>query len=121
MRKARRPTSLIKGSRDSGSADEVLVIALAALTYDMLCGGEDGNGRSLEVAMKAVEGFSHGYVEGSAWAPPEAWRRGDQWIVAYLKEYLPGDGERRREHALRRLRGGGRRARRRRRVRADAE
>ena len=66
----------------------MLVIALAAaLTYDMLCGGEDSNGCSLEVAMKAVEGFSHGYyVEGSAWVPPEAWRRGDQWIVAYLKE-----------------------------------
>ena len=53
---AQGPPSLVKGARASGSADEVLVIALAALTYDMLCGGEDGNGRSLEDVMKAVEG-----------------------------------------------------------------
>ena len=83
---AQAPTSLVKGSRASGSADEVLIIALAALTYDMLCGGSDGNGRSLEDVMKAVEGCSVGYVEGSAWMTPEAWRRGDKWIVAYLKE-----------------------------------
>ena len=75
---AQGPPSLVKGSRASGSADEVLVIALAALTYDKRCGGEDGNGRSLEDVMKAVE--------GCAWVPPEAWRRGGKWIVAYLKE-----------------------------------
>ena len=54
---AQGPPNLAKGSRASGSADEVLVIALAALTYGMLCGGEDGNGRSLEGAMKAVDAF----------------------------------------------------------------
>ena len=75
---AQGPTSLVKGSRASVNADEVLVIALAALTYGMLCGGEDGNGRSLEGVMKPVEGCSLGYVEGNAWVPPEAWRRGDQ-------------------------------------------
>ena len=36
--------------------------------------------------MQAVEGCSRSYVEENAWIPPEAWRRGDQWIVAYLKE-----------------------------------
>jgi hypothetical protein len=83
---AQAPTSLVKGSRASGSADEVLVIALAALTYDKRCGGEDEHGRSLEGVMKNVEGCSHGYVVGNAGVPPEAWRRGDQWVVAYLKE-----------------------------------
>ena len=83
---AQGPTSLVKGSRASGSADEVLVIALAALTYDKRCGGADGNGRSLEVVMKAVEGFSHGYVEGNAWRTPLSWTGKDKWIVAYLKE-----------------------------------
>ena len=82
---AQGPPSLIKGSRAEGSADEVLVIALAALTYDKRCGGEDEHGRSLEDVMQAVDGFSRGYVEGDAWATPEAWRRGDNWIVAYLR------------------------------------
>ena len=59
--------SLIKGSRTEGSADEVLAIALAALTYSKLCGGEDEHGRSLEGVMQAMEGVSHGYVEGEAW------------------------------------------------------
>jgi len=83
---AQGPTSLVKGSRASGSADEVLVIALAALTYDKRCGGADGNGRSLENLMQAVEGFSHGYVEGNAWRTPLSWTGKDKWIVAYLKE-----------------------------------
>ena len=52
------PPSLVEGSRAEGSTDEVLVIALAALTYIKLCGGEDEHGRSLEDAMQAVEGFS---------------------------------------------------------------
>ena len=52
---AQGPTSLVKGSRASGSADEVLVIALAALTYDKRCGGEDQLGHSLEDLMRAVE------------------------------------------------------------------
>ena len=63
---AQGPTSLVKGSRASGSADEVLVIALAALTFDKRCGGADEHNRSLEDLMQAVEGFSHGYVEGNA-------------------------------------------------------
>ena len=67
---AQAPTSLVKGSRASGSADEVLVIALAALAYDKRCGGEDQLGHSLEDLMQAVEGFSHGYVEGNAWRTP---------------------------------------------------
>ena len=83
---AQGPTSLIKGSRASGSADEVLVIALAALTFDTRCDGADGNGRSLEDLMQAVEGFSHGYVEGNAWRTPLSWTGKDKWIVAYLKE-----------------------------------
>ena len=53
--------SLIKGSCPEGSADEVLAIALAALTYSKLCGGEDEHGRSIEGFMQAVEGFSRGY------------------------------------------------------------
>ena len=57
---AQGPTSLVKGSRASGSADEVLVIALTALTYDKRCGGAVEHGRSLEDVMQAVEGFSHG-------------------------------------------------------------
>jgi len=36
--------------------------------------------------MQAVEGFSHGYVEGNAWRTPLSWTGKDQWIVAYLKE-----------------------------------
>ena len=68
---AQGPPSLVKGSRASGSTDEVLVIALAALTYGMLCGGEDGHGHSLEDVMKAVEGCSLGYVEGNVWRTPE--------------------------------------------------
>ena len=55
--------SLIKGSRTEGSADEVLAIALAALTYSKLCGGEDEHGRSIEGFVKAVEGSSRSYVE----------------------------------------------------------
>ena len=78
--------NLAKGSRASGSADEVLVIALAALTYDKRCGGKDEYGHSLEDVMVAVENVSTGYVEDNAWIPPEVWRRGDQWIAAYLKE-----------------------------------
>ena len=65
------PPSLVEGSRAEGSTDEVLVIALAALTYIKLCGGEDEHGRSLEDAMQAVEGFSRGYVEGEARHTPE--------------------------------------------------
>ena len=66
------PPSLVEGSRAECSADEVLAIAIAALTYDMLCGGEDEHGRSLEDVMQAVEGFSHGrYVEGNVWRTPE--------------------------------------------------
>ena len=83
---AQGPTSLVKGSRASGSADEVLVIALAALAYDKRCGGEDQLGHSLEDLMQAVEGFSHGYVEGNAWRTPLSWTGKDKWIVAYLKE-----------------------------------
>ena len=56
---AQGPPSLVKGSRASGSVDEVLVIALAALRYDKRCGGDDGNGHSLEDFMQALEGFSH--------------------------------------------------------------
>ena len=82
---AQAPTSLVKGSRASGSADEVLVIALAALTHDKRCGGADEHNRSLEDLMQAVEGFSHGYVEGSAWRTPLSWTGKDKWIVAYLK------------------------------------
>ena len=65
------PPSLVEGSRAEGSADEALVIALAALTYAKLCGGEDEHGRSLEGAMQAVEGFSNGYVDGNVWRTPE--------------------------------------------------
>ena len=36
--------------------------------------------------MQAVEGFSHGYVEGNAWRTPLSWTGKDKWIVAYLKE-----------------------------------
>ena len=61
------PPSLVKGSRTEGSADEVHAIAIAALTYSKLCGGEDEHGRSLEGVMQAMEGVSHGYVEGEAW------------------------------------------------------
>ena len=68
---AQSPPSLIKGSRAEGSADEMLAVALAALTYSKLCGGEDEHGRSLEGLMQAVEGFSNGYVEGEAWHTPE--------------------------------------------------
>ena len=82
---AQGPLSLVKGSRASGSADEVLVIALAALTYEKRCGGDDGHGRSLEDLMQAVEGFSHGYVEGNVWRTPLFWTGKDEWIVAYLK------------------------------------
>ena len=57
---AQGPPSFVKGSRASGSADEVLVIALAALTYDKRCGGDDGHGRSLEDLMVAVETASTG-------------------------------------------------------------
>ena len=46
---AQGPPSLVKGSRASGSADEALVIALAVLTYDKRCGGEDEYVHSLEV------------------------------------------------------------------------
>ena len=36
--------------------------------------------------MQAVEGFSHGYVEGNAWRTPLSWAGKDKWIVvAYLK------------------------------------
>ena len=54
---AQGPPSLVKGSRASGSADEVLVIALAlvALTYDKRCSGEDEHGHSLEGVMVAVD------------------------------------------------------------------
>ena len=65
------PPSLVEGSRAEGSAGEVLIIALAALTYGKLCGGEDEHGRSLKDVMQAVEGFSHGYVEGNVWRTPE--------------------------------------------------
>ena len=65
------PPSLVEGSRAEGSADEVLLIALAALTYGKLCGGEDEHGRSFGDVMQAVEGFSRGYVEGGAWHTPE--------------------------------------------------
>ena len=64
----------------------MLVIALAALAYDKRCGGEDQLGHSLEDLMQAVEGFSHGYVEGNAWRTPLSWTGKDKWIVAYLKE-----------------------------------
>ena len=57
---AQGPTSLVKGSYASGSAGEVLVIALAALTYARHCGGADEHGHSLEDLVQAVEGFSHG-------------------------------------------------------------
>ena len=66
------PPSLVEGSRAEGSADEVIAIAIAALTYSMLCGGEDEHGRSLEDVVQAVEGYSHGcYVEGNVWRTPE--------------------------------------------------
>ena len=68
---AQGPPSLIKGSRAEGSADEVLAIALAALTYSKLCGGEYEHGRLLEGSMRAVEGFSCGYVEGNVWITPK--------------------------------------------------
>ena len=68
---AQSPPSLIKGSRAEGSADEVLAIALAALTYSNLCGGEDEHGRSIKGFIQAVEGFSRGYVEGEAWHTPK--------------------------------------------------
>ena len=87
MRKPRRASSRVRGSRASGSADEVPVIALAALAYDKRCGGEDQLGHSLEDVMQAVEGFSHGYVEGAVWhTTPLSWTGKDKWIVANLKE-----------------------------------
>ena len=82
---AQGPTSLVKGLCASGSADEVLVIALAVLTYGERCGGADEHGHSLEDFMQAVEGFSHGYVEGAVCRTPLSWTGKDKWIVAYLK------------------------------------
>ena len=56
------PPSLIEGLRAEGSADEVLVIALAALVYDRRCGGEDKHGRAREDPVVAVETASTGYT-----------------------------------------------------------
>ena len=85
------PPSLVKGSRASGSADEVLVIALAALVYNKRCGGADDHGRSLhgslEDLMAAVETASTSYVAGGAvWPTPPAWRGTDQWVVDYTPQ-----------------------------------
>jgi len=63
--------------RAEGSADEVLVIALAALVYNTRCGGEDDHGRSLEDLMVAVETASTGYAAGAVWPTPPAWRGTD--------------------------------------------
>jgi len=63
------PPSFVKGSRASGSANEVLVIALATLTYGKICGGEDEHGRSLENAMVAVETASHRLRRGQRLDP----------------------------------------------------
>ena len=60
------PPSLVEGLRAEGSADEVLVIALAALAYNTRCGDEDDHGRSLEDLMQAVETASAGYAAGAA-------------------------------------------------------
>ena len=57
---AQGPPSLIKGSRPEGNDDEVLAIALAALTYSKLCNGKNELGRSTEGFVQAVEGFSRG-------------------------------------------------------------
>jgi len=48
--------------RAEGSADEVLVIALAALVYDKRCGGEDKHGQAREDPVVAVETASTGYT-----------------------------------------------------------
>ena len=72
--------------RAEGSADEVLAIALAALVYDKCCGGDDGHGHSLEDLMQAVEGFSHGYVEGNVWRTPLSWTGKAKWIVDYTSQ-----------------------------------
>ena len=79
------PPSLVKGSRVEGSANEVLAIALAALTFNNHCGGEDEHGHLLEDFMQAAEGFSDGYVKGATWHTPLSWTGKGKWIVAYLK------------------------------------
>ena len=77
---AQGPTSLVKGSRASGSAGEVLVIALAALAYDKRCGGEDQLGHSLEDLIDAGRGGLLARVR--RWRTPLSWTGKDKWIVA---------------------------------------
>ena len=69
-----------------GSADDVLVIALAALVYNTRCGGKDDHGRTLEDLMVAVETASTGYAAGAVWPTPPAWKGTDQWAVDYTPQ-----------------------------------
>ena len=56
------PPSLVDGLHAEGSADEVLVIALAAIVYAKRCGGEDEHARAREEPVVAVGTVSTGYT-----------------------------------------------------------